>query len=96
MPTVHVAVSSGPNAVTAYYVERGLAVTKAVSSAGWRVIHLASGLALEARAFGQRQQARAYQVALLALPVQWTLDKDALLASTEWRNAIREVHNQYR
>ena len=79
----------------AFYVERGLAVTKAVDR-GWHVTHLASGYRLSARPFGQRQRARACQLALLGLAVDWTLDEDALLSDAGQVAAIVDVRNQYR
>ena len=96
MATIQAAIATGTQPVDAYYVTQGLAVTRAIGMRGWHVTHVASGMTLEARAFGQRKQARAYQQALLDLPIDWSQDKDALLANTETQIAILNVHNCYR
>ena len=93
MATVRIALSAKTEIhMRAFYVERGLAVTQAISGAGWRVTHLASGMALDARPFPQRQQARAFQLALLALAVDWTVDATALKATPGMAASVRGLH----
>jgi hypothetical protein len=91
MATVAVATSAGAEDATAFYVRRGLAVTRTRSSGRWHVTHVASGLALDT-GFRQRSLAKYYQERLLALAIDWTLDAERVTRIPDIRERVLAIH----
>jgi hypothetical protein len=91
MATVAVTTSAGAEDATAFYVRRGLAVTRTRSSGRWRVTHVASGMALDT-GFRQRQRAKHYQDALLHMDIDWTQDARSLMALPHIEQRLRALH----
>lgn len=75
----------------AYYVRQGLAVTRVLESrTRWHVTHLASSMSLD-YSFSQRQRAKAYQDALLALDIDWTQSDGALRTIPDLETRMRDL-----
>jgi hypothetical protein len=89
MSTISIATTGGPTAVTACYVQAGLAVTCVPSTVRahtrWHVTHVPSGLSLGS--FQQRQHAKRYQETLLGLGIDFTQEAAAL-------RALPDLHTQ--